>query len=63
MESPDKLCCEECGCESPVVFIKSSHDLGNLVSWPKSTVRGDSLYVFIACPTCGEREQCVGPTD
>jgi Zn finger protein HypA/HybF involved in hydrogenase expression len=55
MATPDYVRCEKCDSESPVVMIKGGG--GSL--WPKSTVRRDTLYVFINCPKCGEREQMI----
>jgi hypothetical protein len=64
METPDSIPCEVCGADSPVVMMKGQA-LGQETVWPKSTMRGNSLYVCINCPTCGEHEQSVssGPRD
>jgi ribosomal protein S27E len=58
METPDAIRCDVCGADSRVVMV-NGHILGKETLWPKSTMRGNSLYVFIECPNCGEREQLV----
>jgi hypothetical protein len=50
--------CAKCGSESPIVMIWAGPS--DPARWPKSIQRGNSLYVFIKCPICGEREQLVG---
>jgi hypothetical protein len=37
---------------------------GKRIEWPKAAVKSDGIYFTIACPSCGEREQCVSrPSD
>ena len=59
MTTPDSLLCERCGADSRVVMIGGETHKGFPTKWPKSTMREGGLYVFIACPKCGEHEQCV----
>ena len=58
MQTPDNIRCELCGADSPVVMVRG-HVLGQETLWPKSTMRGNSLYVSIQRPNCGELEQAV----
>jgi Zn finger protein HypA/HybF involved in hydrogenase expression len=60
VDVPEKMRCEKCGSESLVVMIRGAGGADTPGLWPKSTMRGDSLYVFITCPKCGEREQRIG---
>jgi ribosomal protein S27E len=64
MDAPDSIPCEICGSDSPVVMVEG-HALGQETVLPKSTMQGNSLYVCIKCPNCGEHEQSVssGPRD
>jgi hypothetical protein len=32
---------------------------GKRIEWPKAVVKPDGMYFTIACPACGEREQCM----
>ena len=54
MKTPQCVICEHCGSDSSVVMIQ-----GAGAPWAKSDMRDGSLYVFINCPQCGEREQFV----
>lgn len=59
MQEPKYLNCELCGVESPVVMLIGQDSTGGPTQWGKCSMRGESLYVFISCPNCGEREQRV----
>jgi predicted RNA-binding Zn-ribbon protein involved in translation (DUF1610 family) len=59
MEVPETVRCDKCGAESPVI-IPGAGVAGEPVLLPKCTTRGNSVYVFIECPNCGEREQRLG---
>jgi hypothetical protein len=66
MNKPVSVACEVCGSPANMVMLAHMGAEGNRVEWPKAAVKADGIYFTIACPNCGEREQCVarhGDTD
>lgn len=64
MDQAIQVACEVCGQQSEIVKNRHVDATGKRVEWPKATVKPDGIYFAIACPNCGEREQCMArPTD
>jgi hypothetical protein len=59
MEPSIKVVCEICQQEAEMVKNVHIGADGNSLEWPKATVKSDGIYFTIACPVCGEREQCM----
>jgi predicted RNA-binding Zn-ribbon protein involved in translation (DUF1610 family) len=59
VDSPETILCQNCGLDAPIILVRSTDKLGQWAYWPKSIIRDGTLAVFIRCPKCGEREQCI----
>jgi ribosomal protein S27E len=57
MELPTKVRCEQCGAEASV--LSPSANANDLAGISPSKKAEQGLYVLIACPNCGERQQQV----
>ena len=59
MNQPLNVTCEVCGSLADMVMFAHVDPQGKRIEWPKAAVKPGGIYFAIACPKCGEREQCL----